>query len=103
MDHHFKEVKANEEDSSECKSLTLALINVESFLKLVPPDLKAEIQSRDKQIEILIAEITKKDIEMKIFKKERDKDIEKANRSAIKPYEENLSSLKLQLEEAEKE
>ena len=77
MDHHFKEVKANEEDSSECKSLTLALINVESFLKLVPPDLKAEIQSRDKQIEILIAEITKKDIEMKIFKKERDKDMKR--------------------------
>ena len=42
-DHHFKEIKANEEDSSECKSLTLALTNVENFLKLVPPDLKAEI------------------------------------------------------------
>ena len=102
-DHHFKEVKANEEDISERKSLTLALTNVEDFLKLIPPDLKAEIQSRDKQIEILIAEITKKDNEMKIFQKERNKDIEKANRSAIKPYEENLSSLKLQLEEAERE
>ena len=39
----------------------------------------------------------------KTIKKERNKNVEKANRSAIKPYEENLSGLKLQLEEAEKE
>ena len=53
-----------------------SLSNIENFLKLVPSDLKQEIISRDKQIELLMEEVDKKNKELSTFQKDKNREIE---------------------------
>ena len=70
--------------------LKSSLSNTENFLKLVPPDLKQEIISRDKQIELLMEEVDKKNKELSTFQKDKNREIDRAVSDVVKSYEENL-------------
>ena len=99
---HTQNIIKDNTPSSD-SALTSSLSNIENFLKLVPPDLKQEITSRENQIELLIEEVKKKDNDLIALRKEKDRDIQKAIAKAVERYEQKLASLKIKLEESERE
>ena len=74
---HTQNINKDNTPSSD-SALISPLSNIENFLKLVPPDLKQEITSREIQIELFIEEVKKKDNDLIALKKEKDRDIQKA-------------------------
>ena len=99
---HTQNINKDNTPSSD-SALIASLSNIENCFKLVPPDLKQEITSRENQIELLIEEVKKKDNDLIALKKEKDRDIQKAIAKAVKPYEQKLASLQIQMEESESE
>ena len=83
--------------------LNSSLSNMENFLKLVPPDLKQEIISRDKQIEFLMKEVDKKNKELSTFQKDKNREIDRAVSNVVKSYEEKLKNLCRKIEDVERE
>ena len=98
---HTQNIDKDNTPSSD-SALISSLSNIENFLKLVPPDLKQEITSRENQIELLIEEVKKKDNDLIALKKEKDRDIQKAIAKAVEPYEQKLASLQIQMEQSER-
>ena len=83
--------------------LNSSLSNTENFLKLVPPDLKQEIISRYKQIELLMEEVDKKNRELITFQKDKSREIDRAVSDVVKSYEEKLENLYRKIENVERE
>ena len=83
--------------------LNSSLSNIENFLKLVPPDFKQEIISRDKQIELLMEEVDKKNKELSTFQKDKNREIDRAVLDVVKSYEEKLENLCGKIEDVERE
>ena len=69
---------------------------------LVPPDLKQEIISRDKQIELLMEEVDKKNKELSTFQKDKNIEIDRAVPDVAKSYDEKLENLYRKIEDVEK-
>ena len=82
--------------------LNSSLSNMENSLKLVPPDLKQEIITRDKQIELLTEEADKKNKELSTFQKDKNREIDRAVSDVVKSYEEKLENLCRKMEDVEK-
>ena len=83
--------------------LNSSLSNIENVLKLVSPDLKQEIISRDKQIELLMEEVDKKNKELSTFQKDKNREIDRAVSDVVKSYEEKLENLCRKIEDGERE
>ena len=80
-----------------------SLSNIENFFKLVPPDLKQEITSRVKQIELLMEEVDKKNKELSTFQKDKNREIDRAVSDVVKSCEEKLENLYRKIEDVERE
>ena len=89
--------------SSNGDLLNSSLSNIENVLKLVSPDLKQEIISRDKQIELLMEEVDKKNKELSTFQKDKNREIDRAVSDVVKSYEEKLENLCGKIEDGERE
>ena len=81
---HTQNINKDNTSSSD-SALISSLSNIENFLKLVPPDLKQEITSRENQIELLIEEAKKKDNDLIALKKKRTRTYKKLLPKQLNP------------------